>query len=60
MRTFQLTPDGQPGLKENEGARTTWTFHEATGSLLKKYYADGTGPEYAYDKTGQLAERKWA
>ncbi len=60
MRTFHLTPDGQPGLKENEGARTTWTFHEATGSLLKKSYADGTGPEYAYDKTGQLAERKWA
>ena len=60
MRTFHLTPEGDPSLEENKSARTTWTYHEATGALLKKTYADGKGPEYRYDKTGQLIERKWA
>ena len=26
----------------------------------QKSYADGKGPQYRYDKTGQLIERKWA
>jgi RHS repeat-associated protein len=60
MRTFQTTPDGDPSHVEDTGAKTAWHFHEATGSLLRKEYADGKGPEYAYNEAGQLAERRWA
>ena len=60
MRTFQTTPEGDPSHVENTGAKTAWHFHEATGSLLRKEYADGKGPEYAYNEAGQLAERRWA
>jgi len=60
MRTFQTTPEGDPSHVEDTGAKTAWHFHEATGSLLRKEYADGKGPEYAYNEAGQLAERRWA
>jgi YD repeat-containing protein len=60
MRTFQTTPDGDPSHVEDTGAKTAWHFHEATGSLLRKEYADGKGPEYAYNEAGQLASRVWA
>ena len=60
MRTFQTTPEGDPSHVEDTGAKTAWHFHEATGSLLRKEYADGKGPEYAYNEAGQLAERLWA
>jgi YD repeat-containing protein len=60
MRTFQTTPEGDPSHVEDTGAKTAWHFHEATGSLLRKEYADGKGPEYAYTEAGQLAERRWA
>ncbi|MDP4583609.1 MAG: RHS repeat protein, partial [Verrucomicrobiales bacterium] len=60
MRTFQTTPEGDPSHVEDTGAKTAWHFHEATGSLLRKEYADGKGPEYAYNEAGQLASRAWA
>jgi RHS repeat-associated protein len=60
MRTFQTTPEGDPSHVEDTGAKTAWHFHEATGSLLRKEYADGKGPEYAYNEAGQLASRVWA
>ena len=59
MRTFQTTPEGDPSHVEDTGAKTAWHFHEATGSLLRKEYADGKGPEYAYNEAGQLKERRW-
>jgi RHS repeat-associated protein len=60
MRTFQTTPEGDPSHHEDAGAKTAWHYHEATGSLLRKEYADGKGPEYAYNEAGQLKERRWA
>ena len=60
MRTFQSTPEGDPSHVEDTGAKTAWQYHEATGALLKKAYADGHGPEYAYNEAGQLKERRWA
>lgn len=60
MKTFQTLPNGDPGLEEDKGAKTAWHFHDATGSLLKKEYADGHGPEYAYTESGQIKERQWA
>jgi RHS repeat-associated protein len=60
MKTFQTLPNGDPSLEEDKGAKTAWHFHEATGSLLKKEYADGHGPTYAYTEAGQLKERQWA
>ena len=60
MRTFKTTPEGDPSHVEDTGAKTAWHFHEATGSLLRKEYADGKGPEYAYNEAGQLASRAWA
>src|SRR5690606_18402090 len=60
MRTFQTTPEGDPSHVENTGANTAWHYDEATGSLLKKEYADGHGPTYAYTEAGQLESRTWA
>ena len=60
MRTFQSTPEGDPSHVEDTGAKTAWHFHEATGSLLRKEYADGTGPEYTYTEAGQMSSRAWA
>ncbi|MBP6604008.1 MAG: RHS repeat protein, partial [Verrucomicrobiales bacterium] len=60
MRTFQTTPEGDPSHVEDTGAKTAWHFLEATGAILKKAYADGNGPEYAYNEAGQLASRAWA
>ena len=60
MRTFQTLPNGDPSHEEDKGANTNWHYDEATGALLKKSYADGNGPEYAYTEAGQLKERQWA
>jgi len=60
MRTFQTLPDGNPSDQKDLGARTAWHYHEPTGALLRKEYADGHGPEYAYTEAGQLKERTWA
>jgi RHS repeat-associated protein len=60
LKTFHTLPNGDPGLEEDQGARTAWHYHEATGSLLKKEYADGHGPEYTYNEAGQLKSRTWA
>ncbi|NLT69284.1 MAG: hypothetical protein GXX91_01155, partial [Verrucomicrobiaceae bacterium] len=60
MRTFQTTPEGDPSHVEATGAKTAWRYDEATGSLLRKEYADGHGPVYAYTEAGQLESRTWA
>lgn len=60
MRTFQTLPNGDPSHEEDKGARTAWHYDEATGTLLRKEYADGHGPVYAYTEAGQLKERQWA
>ena len=51
MKAWKLT---------DKGVKTNWQYDEATGALLKKAYADGNGPEYAYTEAGQLKERHWA
>src|SRR5690606_1209326 len=60
IRTFQITPEGDPSHVEATGAKTAWRYDEATGSLLRKEYADGHGPVYAYTEAGQLESRTWA
>jgi len=58
---IRISPtEGDPSHVEDTGAKTAWHFHEATGSLLRKEYADGNGPEYAYNEAVQLKERRWA
>lgn len=39
---------------------TRWTYHPATGLLLSKTYADGSGPSYTYTAEGRPATRTWA
>ena len=46
---------------ENGAPDTTrWNYDPATGQLTNKVYADGLGPQYAYDPAGRLAQRTWA
>ena len=40
-----------------EGDVTTWTYDEATGSLLAKTYADGRGVSYTLTNDGKTASR---
>ena len=42
------------------GDTTTWLYHEPTGLLTNKVYADGKGPSYTYTSDGKLATRTWA
>ena len=42
------------------GDTTTWLYHEPTGLLTNKVYADGKGPSYTYTPDGKLATRTWA
>jgi len=60
LRTFRTEPQGDMAFPPVEGDKTQWTYDEATGVLLKKTYADGHGPDYKYNKAGQLIERLWA
>jgi YD repeat-containing protein len=39
---------------------TTWHYCPVTGLLTAKTYADGKGPTYTYNDSGQLATRAWA
>jgi RHS repeat-associated protein len=40
--------------------KTTWLYHEPTGLLTNKVYADGKGTAYAYSPDGHLTQRTWA
>jgi YD repeat-containing protein len=39
---------------------TRWLYHEPTGLLTNKLYADGNGTAYSYTPDGKLATRTWA
>jgi YD repeat-containing protein len=39
---------------------TRWLYHEPTGLLTNKVYADGKGTAYRYTPDGKLATRTWA
>ena len=39
---------------------TQWQYHEPTGLLTNKLYADGKGTSYTYTPDGKLATRTWA
>jgi RHS repeat-associated protein len=39
---------------------TRWLYHEPTGLLTNKLYADGNGTAYTYTPDGNLATRTWA
>lgn len=45
---------------QHEGDTTKWIYHESTGLLIQKLFADGKGPRYTYTAQGQLASRTWA
>ena len=49
-------PTGSVGTADT----TTWSYHEATGLLTNKLYADGKGTEYSYTSDGKLYARTWA
>lgn len=60
MTTYQTLPNGDPSLEPVAGTETKWHYHEPTGTLEKKEYADGHGPTYAYTEDGRLRQRTWA
>jgi RHS repeat-associated protein len=39
---------------------TTWAYHEPTGLLTSKTYADAKAVSYTYSSDGKLATRTWA
>lgn len=49
-----LTTQGAAG-----SAVTTWNYHEASGLLDDKVYADGKKTDYTYDAANRLAQRIW-
>lgn len=61
-KTFRGGDDWfSPTWPANPGAAdvTEWIYHEATGLLAQKIYADGHGPIYTYDIPGRLKTRAW-
>ena len=44
----------------NDGDTTTWSYHEASGLLQAKHYANGRGEDYSYDNWNRLATRMQA
>jgi YD repeat-containing protein len=52
MRTFRD--------ENGPGDETRWYYHEPTGLLTNKLYADGKGTAYSYTPDGKLATRTWA
>lgn len=42
----------------SDGDTTTWTYHEASGLLLKKCYADGTAENYTYDDCNRMVTKQ--
>ena len=52
----QTTWPGSPGTADE----TAWEYHEATGLLTEKTYADETSVTYTYTADGKLDVRTWA
>jgi hypothetical protein len=57
MRTMTTWTNFAAGLG---AAVTTWTYDPLRGTLTRKQYNDGNGPDYTYTPAGQLYTRAWA
>ncbi len=53
---FSATWPTSPGTADI----TTWSYHEPTGLLTRKEYADTNGTDYTWTDAGRLATRDWA
>ena len=52
--------DPKSKIHDPKSSATQWRYHQATGLLLRKEYADGKGTDYRYTPAGQLRTRTWA
>jgi YD repeat-containing protein len=62
LRDSSLQIEDHADFLANKAAfdKTTWLYHEPTGLLTNKVYADGNGTAYSYTPDGKLATRTWA